>query len=93
MLAANTMYGCPDKNKEEYFELNQTMHCIRDAGNFIVTYASSDTPGYCGPMIFVIWPDTSVTHYRKAGIDLPSFKIAKGEYYQTDMDGMPWPVG
>ena len=42
-------------------------------------------------MIFVIWPDTSVTRYRQARMDLPSFKLVEGDWYECDKDGMPWP--
>ena len=50
MLAAASMYGDPDRNKTEYQELHFTLQEARDSGRFIVSYGSSDTPGYCGPM-------------------------------------------
>ena len=89
-LAGDSMYGNPERNREEYHELNLMLQEAREDGRFIVSYAPSDTPGYCGLMIFVIWPDTSVTMYRHSSMDLPSFKIKKGDYYQSDSDGMPW---
>ena len=89
-LAGDSMYGNPDRNREEYHDLNMMLQEARDSGRFIVSYGSSDTPGYWGPMMFVIWPDTSVTMYRKSSMDLPSFKIKEGDYYETDAGGMPW---
>ena len=89
-LAAYSMYGEAENNREERHDLNLMLQESLSAGRFIVSYGSSDTPGYFGPMIFVIWPDTSVTMYRRASMDLPSFTIWEGDYYETDAGGMPW---
>lgn len=93
-LIGNTMYGEYDENDsnpnlQEWTDLRIVLEEAVESGRFIITYASSDTPGYCGPLAFVIWPDTSVTMYRFSSINLPSFDIVKGQWYQTDADGMP----
>lgn len=89
-LAGDSMYGSPERNREEYHTLNEMLQEARDSGRFFVSYGSSDTPGYWGPMAFVIWPDTSVTMYRFSSMDLPSFDIKSGDWYETDKDGVPW---
>ncbi len=70
-LAGNSMYGPSQANLQEWTDLRMMLEEARESGRFIVSYGSSDTPGYWGPMIFVIWPDTSVTMYRRASMDLP----------------------
>jgi hypothetical protein len=94
-LAGISMYGEYDENNstpnlEEWTNLRMMLEEAREDGRFILSYAASDTPGYCGPIAFMIWPDTSVTMYRFSSMDLPSFNITKGSWYQCDSDGMPW---
>lgn len=89
-LAGNSMYGESKANLQEWTDLRITLEDARESGRFIVSHASSDTPGYFGPIIFLIWPDTSITMYRFSSMDLPSFGVFKGEYYECDMGGMPW---
>ena len=89
-LCGDAMYGNPAENREEYHDLNVMLREAADNARFFITYGSSDTPGYWGPMAFVIWPDTSVTMYRFASMNLPSFAIKRGDWYETDKDGMPW---
>lgn len=89
-LICDKQYPAGDACAQEREELSHTLAFAVTEGKFIVTHAMSDSPGYFGPMVFVIWPDTSVTMYRFASMDLPSFDIWEGDWYETDRDGMPW---
>ena len=89
-LVVNKQYPAGDSCAQERAELGEMLGEARDDGRFIVSYARSDSPGYWGRMIFMIWPDTSVTMYRQSPIELPSFNIASGGWYECDKDGMPW---
>ena len=70
-----------------------------DSGGFIITQATSDSPGFCGLLAFIIWPDTSVTMYRKGtgstskGMivhDRQGIAVHMDEWYSCDKDGVPW---
>jgi hypothetical protein len=98
-LIINTQYPAGDACKQERSDLISVLAFAVSDGKFIVTNASSDSPGFCGLMAFMIWPDTSVTMYRKGtGSTSEGMKthdrhgntIHMDAWYECDKDGVPW---
>jgi hypothetical protein len=89
-LVCDKSYPAGDSCSTERAYLYEMLSEATSSGRFIVSYASSDTPGYFGRIIFLIWPDTSITIYHHACMDLPRFDIDKHDWYQCDVEGMPW---
>ena len=97
-MVGNSYYG-ENANLSEWTDLRIVFEDARESGRFIITGASSDTPGFCGLLAFIIWPDTSVTMYRKGtgstskGMvchDRHGHSVYMDQWYACDKDGVPW---